>query len=237
MSEKAAPTQRILVVDDSIPNRELLRARLEEHGYEVEEAGTGMEALQQASAATHSLILLDVMLPDKSGFEVCVELRHAFGTQYVPIILVTSLEDVESIERGFEVGADDFISKPYDPRVLLARVRAHLRAKGLWDELAATQDRLIEAERMAVIGELTVTLKHEINNPLQTIIGYADYLLSSLEPSHEFYSKLEAICHGGERIAELLGKLDQVRHIATTPYLGESEMVDLDRSAEASDAG
>lgn len=234
MPEDATPA-RILLVDDAVENRELLEARLTAEGYAVVEAGTGEDALRLAEGERPDLVLLDVMLPDRDGFDICAALKTAFGKTYVPIILVTALEDVDSLERGFEAGADDFITKPFAPRAFMARVRSSLRAKALWDELTATQDKLIEAERMAVIGEMTVTLKHQINNPLQAIIGYADYLLSSMDPSHEFYSQIEAICKGGERISELLGKLDHVRRVATTPYLGSGTMVDLDRSTEAAD--
>lgn len=223
--------QRILVVDDNEVNCELLRTLLGSRGYTVFDERSALAATARALDLKPHLVLLDVMMPDRNGFEVCRDMKAAFAPDFVPIILLTALEDVDSLEKGLDAGADDYVSKPFEPRVLLARVRSSLRSKGLWDELVQTQQKLIDAEKMAAIGDMTVTLKHEINNPLQTIIGYADYLLSTLPEHSELYPQIEAICKGGERIAQLLAKLDQVRRHATTPYLGDDRMLDLDRAA------
>ena len=224
--------QQILIVDDDAANCELLRDLLTAEGYTVDVTHSGRGALEKIEARAPDLVLLDVMMPEENGFVVCRKIKERFTQQYVPVILLTVLEDPASVEQGFNVGADDFVSKPFERRVLMARVRSVLRAKALWDELIETQQKLIESEALAAVGQMIVTLKHEINNPLQTIIGYADYLLSSTDPSHEFYEQLDAICKAGERISELLAKLDHVRRVATAPYLGEGRMVDVDRSTQ-----
>jgi CheY-like chemotaxis protein len=106
----------ILIADDELHGRELLGALLEPHGYQLLFAEDGVKALAQARRHVPDLVLLDVMMPGKDGFEVCQELRSDSELAEVPIMLLTALEDRDSRLRGIESGADDFITKPYDRR-------------------------------------------------------------------------------------------------------------------------
>lgn len=116
--------QRILVVDDERPIADILKFNLEREGYEVEVAFDGPEALDKARRLAPDLIILDIMLPGMDGFQVCREVR-AFSS--VPILMLTAKEAEIDKVVGLELGADDYVTKPFSPRELLARVRAVLR--------------------------------------------------------------------------------------------------------------
>jgi diguanylate cyclase (GGDEF)-like protein len=129
----------ILIVDDQPANVRLLAQALGD-GYHVSFAKTGVRALEIAARGGIDLVLLDVMLPDLDGFEVCRRLRNAEPTRDVPVIFVTSLEEVADEARGFEVGGVDYITKPISPPIVRARVRTHLElkaARDLLEELAS----------------------------------------------------------------------------------------------------
>lgn len=121
--------ERILVVEDEGDIRELLKYNLEKEGYQVSGAATGEEALQVAGHLLPDLILLDLMLPGIDGLEVCRKLRGGAQTRHVPIIMLTAKGEEADIVTGLELGADDYITKPFSPRVLLARLRAALRRR------------------------------------------------------------------------------------------------------------
>jgi two-component system cell cycle response regulator len=129
-------TARILVVDDVAANVRLLEARLQAEYFDVRTATNGRDALRLALAERVDLVLLDVMMPDMTGFEVCAGLKADPRTAHVPVIMVTSLDHAEDRVRGLESGADDFLTKPVSDIALLTRVKSLVRLKALTDELA-----------------------------------------------------------------------------------------------------
>jgi two-component system alkaline phosphatase synthesis response regulator PhoP len=118
---------KILVVEDEAPIQELLQFNLERSKYRVQVADSGEEALTVAAQYLPNLILLDIMLPGADGLEVCKQLKSNPKTNRIPIIMLTALCEEADIVTGLELGADDYITKPFSPRVLLARVKAALR--------------------------------------------------------------------------------------------------------------
>ena len=129
------PKGRILVVDDTPPNVELLEAYLTAEGYGVLPAYSGAEALQQVEEDPPDLILLDIMMPGIDGLQVCRQLKGDPRTLLIPVVMVTALKAREDRIRAIEAGADDFLSKPVDRVELLARVKSLLRVKYYTDEL------------------------------------------------------------------------------------------------------
>ncbi len=117
----------ILVVDDEEDIRELVRYNLERAGYDCICAESGTEALEQARKETPGLVLLDLMLPGLDGFEVCAMLRKDRSTERTPIVILSARGSERDIVRGLELGADDYVTKPFSPKVLVARVGAVLR--------------------------------------------------------------------------------------------------------------
>jgi len=144
-------TARILVVDDVLPNLRLLEAKLRAEFYEVETAASGPDALAKAQAWAPDVILLDVMMPDMDGFDVCRRLKADPATAHLPVVMVTALTEQPERVRGLEAGADDFLSKPVDDAALFARLRALLRVKQVqdaWRQQAAIARQLGFEARM-----------------------------------------------------------------------------------------
>jgi len=121
------PKEHILVVEDEEDILELIRYNLAKEGYNVTTTTTGEEAIKLAESATPDLILLDLMLPGADGFEICRRLGNNPETQQIPIVMLTAKGEEADIVTGLELGADDYITKPFSPKVLIARIRAILR--------------------------------------------------------------------------------------------------------------
>jgi two-component system cell cycle response regulator len=126
---------KVLIVDDLPANVRLLQAKLEAEYYEVLTAFSGEEALVKASQWQPDIILLDVMMPGLNGFEVCLKLKESIDTRHIPVILVTALDGRDDRLAGLKAGADDFLTKPIDDMILLARLKALVRLKQLIDEI------------------------------------------------------------------------------------------------------
>jgi len=147
---------KILVVEDEAPIQELLQFNLERSKYVVRVVDSGEEALSTAVKLQPSLILLDIMLPGADGLEVCKRLKADPKTARIPIIMLTALCEEADIVTGLELGADDYITKPFSPRVLLARVKAALRRiesvppASTGDELISIHDIMIDIARHKV---------------------------------------------------------------------------------------
>lgn len=141
----------ILIVDDNPQNLELIQAYLEDFACETITANDGLEALDLVARRKPDLILLDVMMPKMSGFEVCRRLKNDPETENTPVIMVTALNEFGDIERGIDSGTDDFVSKPVNRLELLTRIRTMLKLKHLSDTLQRTVAYLSEVEKHAEI--------------------------------------------------------------------------------------
>ncbi|MCH7755117.1 diguanylate cyclase [candidate division KSB1 bacterium] len=138
------PSSRILVVDDVPVNIQLLVTYLAAEGYDVVSAKDGHDAMKAVKEHQPDLILLDVMMPKMNGFKVCEAIKSDDATKFIPVILVTALNELEDKVKGMNSGADDFLAKPFNKLELLVRVRSLLRIKHLHDEL---QEKVIELQR------------------------------------------------------------------------------------------
>lgn len=145
----------ILIVDDIPANLQLMQTYLTSAGYETKSAKNGEEALERVREHTPDLILLDVMMPKLDGFETCRILKRSQETDFVPIIMVTALNELDDKIKGIEAGADDFITKPFNRLELLARVKSLLRVKQLHDQLQEKVKQLEQAKER--LRELAVT--------------------------------------------------------------------------------
>jgi len=139
----------ILVVDDIEANAELLRAHLANPDWEIRIALSGTAALAEIARAEPDIVLLDIMMPDISGYEVCRRLKTDERLRDVPIIMVTALTEVEDVQKAVEAGTDDFLSKPVNRVELVTRVKSLLKMRHLKSQLAATMAQLDELEGRA----------------------------------------------------------------------------------------
>jgi two-component system sensor histidine kinase/response regulator len=201
---------KILVVDDQPVNVQLLRRKLEREGMEVIPAARGLDALELAARHHPDLILLDVMMPDLNGFEVCHRLKQSVGTRSIPVIFITARTSKESKLEGLGVGAVDYITKPIDLDETLARVQTQLRFVAMNREVLSLQRRLAESRRAASIGAITQGISHNLNNLLGVVIGYVDLIKTYYDRPDQVQKNVQAVEDAIGRIVSILRQLSTV---------------------------
>lgn len=213
--------QTILIVDDNVDTVELLRKRIRAEGYNTEEAYDGEEALKKVYEIHPDLILLDVMMPKKDGYEVCKILKTDESTKFIPIIMLTAKSDVESKIKGFDIGADDYVPKPFDYRELSARIRSLLTKK-------ETSEKTIEEERAEAVRKIIDSLSHEIRNPIVSIAGFARKVYDNLPPGDSNKPYLMTILQEAERLEKLLREILNLKMIAVgfMEYVEPSKIIE-----------
>ena len=196
----------ILIVDDTPLNLKVLAATLQDSGLDIITLASGEEAIAKLQEEQPALILLDVIMPEMDGFETCRRIKMIPRARDIPIIFMTALTNVQDKTTAFQLGAVDYIVKPFQKREVLARVNVHLQLRKLnqsleqqveqrtyeltraLEELQKTQIQLIHSEKMSALGQLIAGIAHEINNPINFIHGnlpharaYTQELLELLE--------------------------------------------------------
>lgn len=164
---EASPPAAALVVDDNALNRETLARRLERQGYSVSLAANGREALERLQRGLFDLILLDILMPEMNGYEVLERLKADDQLRHIPVIVLSALDEIDSAVACIELGAEDYLPKPFDPVLLRARIGASLEKQRLRDQ-EVLRLRQIEAERRRADELLHVIFPHEIVTELQT---------------------------------------------------------------------
>ena len=187
----------ILIVDDNPKNLQVLGSTLLDIGYKIEVAMDGTEALEWLKDKAFDMVLLDVMMPGMDGFEVCTKIRENEKLDNLPVLFLTAKTDKESLVAGFKMGAQDYITKPFDKDELLARVKTHLELKQSKELILETNKWLEEkvAERTRELSEANAELRvlddaktdflniisHEIRTPLNGIMGFLNLLKGRVE--------------------------------------------------------
>ncbi|MBI2924163.1 MAG: hybrid sensor histidine kinase/response regulator [Verrucomicrobia bacterium] len=167
-----AAKARILVVDDITKNLQVVGTMLRNAGYEVMPTTSGAQALERVRAQAPDLVLLDLMMPEMDGLEVCRRLKADPATQQLPIIFLTASNEMEHLVKGFEVGAVDYVTKPFNPPELLARVRTHIELKQARQRLREMNDE--KNEFMGIVA-------HDLRSPLTAIQGFAEMMQEDAE--------------------------------------------------------
>ena len=164
--QPAVGATRVLVVDDNATNRNMLCRRLRKQGYEVSEARHGSEAIDLVAVEDFDVVLLDIMMPVMDGFEVLGRMKADRRMRSIPVVVISALDEIDSVVRAIEMGAEDYLFKPFDPVLLRARLGALLEKKRLRQEL-------LVQEKLASLGALTAGVAHEIKNPLNFVMNFA----------------------------------------------------------------
>lgn len=194
------PKPRVLVVDDITKNLQVVGTLLRNAGYEVMPTTSGAQALERVRVQLPDLILLDLMMPEMDGLEVCQRLKAEEATRQIPVIFLTASNEMEHLVRGFEVGAVDYVTKPFNPPELLARVQTHI-------ELRQARERLREMNEEK--NEFMGIAAHDLRNPLAAIQGYAEMVVEDAqELAHrELEGNGERIRETAKRMAEMVQNL------------------------------
>ncbi len=218
----------VLVVDDTPANLQVMVGMLKEKKYRIAVAPDGGKALDMVEKVAPDLILLDVMMPGMDGFEVCKKLKDNPSTAPVPVIFLTARAEPEDVVKGFEVGAVDYITKPFNKAELLARVETHL-------SLRRAQSEVIRLEQKNAALAMAVTANHEVNQPLTVLKGNYEIFRKLLNPEHvtEKQEKvLGKMKTSIDRIETILQKFFKVDSIHFAEYIGDRKMVIFDDEEE-----
>lgn len=205
-SEGSANGDRVLVVDDNADMRELLRFILHKD-FNVETARNGLEALSAIERELPSLVVTDVMMPEMSGTELCESIKSREATRDVPVMIVSSKAEGDMKAKGLELGADDYVTKPFHPREVLARARSLVslrtarldvaerndRLEEALGELKQAQSKLVQSERLAAVGELAAGVAHEVNNPVNFALNAARALKVNVQELGAASEKVETL--------------------------------------------
>lgn len=199
--------ERILIVDDTIKNLQVLGTILEREGYQINVAQNGTQAIELASKVKPDLILLDVMMPDLDGFEVCRHLKADPAVSHIPIVFLTARTETEDLIKGFELGAVDYVTKPFQATELLVRVRTHLSVHLLQAALRKSLENNARLQR-----EHEAFLRHELKNRITPIVGYADALQhTDLDEMQTRWVK--TICNSTQDMADLIDVLKDLQDL------------------------
>jgi signal transduction histidine kinase len=175
----SVPSPGILLVDDTIENLRLLSSILTTNGFEVRPVTSGADALQAIAHAIPELILLDVMMPDMDGFELCTKLKAEPAWRDIPVIFLTAMTEVDQKVRGFAVGGNDYITKPFQLEEVLSRVRNQLDVQRSRRELASNLQRLQQLERLR--DDLVHMIVHDMRSPISGLYLTLDMIQAAAQ--------------------------------------------------------
>lgn len=234
--EQATPL--ILIIDDGPANIKMLEILLKAETFKTVSASSGSEALEIIKEVIPDLILLDVMMPGMDGFQVGKKLKENEATAEVPIIFLSAKTETNDIVKGFEHGAVDYITKPFNRIELMARVKTHIELKRSredlnrsYNELKDSQQKIIELERRNSILAMVATTNHEINQPLTVLSGSLYLLEESLAPKSLSATQEEYLKKMHDSIKKIHGILEKYRNsqsLRFETYSGDSKMIVFD---------
>ncbi len=209
---------RVLFAADDVISRTLVAAVLAHAGHESRSASDGEEAWALFEAQPVPLVMLDAVMPVLGGLEVCRRIRaHPAGRE--TFILIATPADVRhDLADLLDAGADDYVSKPSTPENLRARLEIAARRIAQEEARRAAEAELARARWLAGIGETTIALEHEINNPLSALLGHAELLLMDGALSDDQREELQAVRAQAERIADVVRRLAKLKEPRTVQY-------------------
>ncbi|MBU7586554.1 MAG: hybrid sensor histidine kinase/response regulator [Nostoc sp. TH1S01] len=238
ITETLLKPMHILLVDDNPNNLKVLSEAIKGCGWKALMATDGESAIEQTEYAHPDLILLDVMMPGLDGFETCRRLKANNITQNIPVIFMTALSDATDKVKGLEIGAVDYITKPFQQEEVIARLKLHLKISHLTrtleqrvqertaelthslQQLQQTQLQLIQSEKMSTLGQLVAGIGHEINNPIGFISGNCSYIEQYVNDLFRLVNlQQQKLPHPDPEVEELMEDIDLEYLVEDLPKL------------------
>lgn len=217
----------LLVVDDEKQNRALLTELFKDDGYQIFLAKNGVQALERAREHLPDLILLDVLMPEMDGYQVIRELKADSATHDIPVIFISALDSADSEEKGLELGAVDYISKPFHPSIARARVRNHLSLCAALNQLRAQKQGLEEAA--ALRDDVERIMHHDLKSPLNGILMATHMLLNETgdESAEERAELLQSVEKSGYTMLDMISRSLDLYKMEQGMYRFAAQPVDL----------
>ena len=237
-------SSRILIVDDNVKNLQVIGKILQDDGHQVEFSTSGEGAIDWLRDVVFDLVLLDINMPGMDGYEVCRFIRSESRFDHMPVIFLTAAVERDHVLRGFELGAQDYITKPFDARELMMRVNTHLSLKHSMEELTHVNQtleekvrertkELLDAKEKAeesnrLKSHFLMNVSHEIRTPMNGILGFTS-LLQEMELSGEKRDHFIALIHkSGQRLLDTVNDLVEMSLIQTKSVTVRNNRTDLD---------
>jgi signal transduction histidine kinase len=204
--------RRILAVDDDRINLRIIGGILRHEGYEIAEAASGEQALEVYAEFLPNLVLLDVMMPGIDGFATCRTLKKAYGDKCAPVIFVTAKSEADDVVMGFDAGGVDYLTKPFRPKEVVARIRTHLSNQQLVEQQKHLVDQLSKAN--AAKDRFLGMCAHDLRNPLSSIRGLAELMVEdAIGPLSAEQKEIVQTIHGASQ--SMLQLVNELLDVAT----------------------
>ncbi len=215
----------VLIVEDDEDLREILQAEFELEGLTVLTSTNGSEAVITARQLKPDLILMDVIMPVMNGIEATKIIKKDKKTRHIPILILTVADKKEDVVEALEIGAIDYITKPFFMPELKARIKAILQYKVMYDELKRIQKTLLKDERLRTVRELTEAVQGSVNEPLTVILGRIGLLRRKQKDISE--DDLRTLENAANKIRNIVNHLGIIECLYPAPLLHEAEFDDL----------
>ena len=218
---------RVLFADDDAIARTLTAAVLADLDHDVTVADNGERAWEEFQRAPSPLVVLDINMPGLDGLEVCRRIRTHEAARETFVLILTARDGRDDLANVLEAGADDYVTKPCSPENLRARLEIAKRRIAQDVARRAAEAELARSRWLAGIGETTIALEHEINNPLSALLGHAELLIMDRNLSDDQLEQLGIIQEQAARIAQVVRRLAKLKNPQSVEYLAGSLMLDL----------
>ncbi len=223
---------KILIIDDIAENIKVAANVLKKNNFNISYAKNGKAGIERAEKVHFDLILLDVMMPEMDGFEVCRRLKHNDKTKEIPVIFLTAKADEESLRKGFDAGGVDFITKPFKASELIARVNTHIQLKYIQDQLSKTNEEIRLANENK--DKLLSIIAHDLRNPFSVLITFSKLIMDSYDDfsKEDILTYMKSFYDTSKQGFNLLDNLLKWSKSQTGKMEIEHELLDMNDLAE-----
>jgi len=216
---------KILIVEDDKSLLDIVYMYLKNNNYETYKATNGEGGFKLATKVKPEIIVTDLTMPVMDGLQMIKKIREEEELMETLIIILTGREQITTKLDGFEAGADDYVTKPFEILELHARVKACERIVNL-------RKKIIDLEKKRTLIEMAGAAAHELNQPLGVIVGYADFIISKMGKEHQYYPQMAKILNNAEKMSETVKNLSKIKNYIIKDYIDDIKILDIEKSSE-----